>query len=30
MAIALVQAACVDRDTFKPAPLPGSLAARLA
>jgi acyl-CoA thioester hydrolase len=29
MAVALVQAACVDRETFKPAPLPAALAARL-
>jgi acyl-CoA thioester hydrolase len=30
MAEAMVQAACVRRDTFKPAPLPASLAGRLA
>ncbi len=30
MAVALVQVACVDRETFKPAPVPASLAARLA
>ncbi len=30
MAVALVQAACIDRNTFKPAPLPAALAARLA
>ena len=30
MAEAMVQAACVRRDTFKPAPLPAALAARLA
>jgi acyl-CoA thioester hydrolase len=29
MAVALVQAACVDRETFKPAPLPAALVARL-
>jgi acyl-CoA thioester hydrolase len=29
MAEALVQAACVRRDDFKPAPLPAALAARL-
>ena len=29
MAVALVQAACVDRKTFKPAPLPAALVARL-
>jgi acyl-CoA thioesterase FadM len=30
MAEAMVQAACVRRDNFKPAPLPAALAARLA
>ena len=30
MAIAMVQAACVRRDTLKPAALPAALAARLA
>jgi len=30
MAEAMVQAACVRRDSFKPAPLPAALAARLA
>jgi acyl-CoA thioester hydrolase len=30
MAVALVQAACVDRKNFKPAPIPASLAERLA
>jgi len=30
MAEAMVQAACVRRDTFKPAALPASLAGRLA
>jgi acyl-CoA thioesterase FadM len=30
MAVALVQAACVDRESFKPAPIPASLAERLA
>ena len=30
MAVALVQAACVDRKSFKPAPIPASLAERLA
>jgi acyl-CoA thioester hydrolase len=29
MAVALVQAACVDRETFRPAPIPASLAERL-
>jgi acyl-CoA thioester hydrolase len=29
MAVALVQAACVDRVSFKPAPIPASLAQRL-
>ena len=29
MAAALVQAACVRRDDFKPAPIPAALAARL-
>ena len=28
-AVALVQAACVDRVSFKPAPIPASLAQRL-
>ncbi|MGH8687392.1 MAG: tol-pal system-associated acyl-CoA thioesterase [Burkholderiales bacterium] len=30
MAIAIVQAACIHRDTLKPAALPAALAARLA
>jgi acyl-CoA thioesterase FadM len=30
MAIALVQAACIDCNSFKPAPIPASLAERLA
>jgi len=29
MAIALVQAACVDRGSFRPAPIPAALAERL-
>ena len=29
MAVALVQAACIDRNSFKPAPIPASLAERL-
>ncbi|MEX2240571.1 MAG: hypothetical protein WD775_07735, partial [Burkholderiales bacterium] len=29
MAAALVQAACVRREDFKPAPIPAALAARL-
>ena len=30
MAVALVQASCIDRKSFKPAPIPAALAARLA
>jgi len=30
MAVALVQTACIDRETLKPAPIPASLAERLA
>jgi acyl-CoA thioester hydrolase len=30
MAVALVQAACVARETLKPAPIPAALAVRLA
>ena len=30
MAVALVQAACIDRKSFKPASIPASLAERLA
>jgi acyl-CoA thioester hydrolase len=30
MAVALVQAACIDCKSFKPAPIPASLAERLA